>query len=141
MTPQEALNDIARGYEYSDWEEMVMLLRPDSPLIPPRIIEAMEHYASFKVEEKINKPQFINFIEAVKVEMAHHEQKWGDESQVPPHHFNMVLTYLLGKLAKSVWDIDRVKFEHHLITLGAVAGTTHKYLFQSSEVQKWFNGK
>lgn len=94
------------------------------------------------IDEIINKPQVLEFIEAVKSEMAHHEQRWGDESGIPPHHFNMVLGYINGKLSKAIWDKDGEKFLHHLITITAVAGTCHKYFLQhESEVSKWFNKK
>jgi len=130
MTPLEARNDIAKAYKYASFMDLlVACVNKKTPQALEEIVdECMTHYASFAVEEKINKPQFTNFVEAMKCEMAHHEKKWGDESPYPPHHFQMVLCYLLGKLAKSIWEKDKGKFEHHLITLGAVAGTAHKYL-------------
>lgn len=94
------------------------------------------------IDELINKPQVIDFIEGVKTEIAHQYERWGDESLVPPHHFSMVLSYLVGKLNRSIWDNDKEKFVHHLITIAAVAGCTHKYLnTDNSEIQKWFTRK
>lgn len=93
------------------------------------------------IDELINKPHFTNFLEAVKTEMAHHEQRWGDETATPPHHFQMVLGFINGKLAKAIWEKDTEKFVHHLITIAAVAGTAHKYFESESEISKWFSGE
>ena len=96
--------------------------------------EALEKYA----KEQINTPQFGNFNDAVAIEMKHHEERWGDESKSPPHHFQMVLSLIFGKLVKATFDSDVKKFEHHLITIAAVAGTAHKYLKTQSSVSRWF---
>jgi len=91
------------------------------------------------INELINKPQFGDFAQAVKCEMAHHEQRWGDESQQTPHHFQMVLSIIAGKLGKATLDKDKEKFEHHLITIAAVAGTAHKYFQQAgTNSNGWF---
>lgn len=90
-------------------------------------------------DELINTPQHTEFVDAVKSEMAHHVERWGDESHTPPHHYQMVLGYINGKLAKAVWDKDIEKFKHHLVTIAAVAGSTMKRLNEvGSEVNKWF---
>ncbi len=105
-----------------------------------QMAEALLHYAIKAIKsELINTPQHNEFTDAVKSEMAHHAEKWGDESYAPPHHFNMVIGFLNGKLAKSVWDKDKDKFEHHLKTTAAVAGTAMKYLKkEDAETNKWF---
>lgn len=87
----------------------------------------------------INTPHTVEFENAMKVEMVHHTQRWGDERGVPPHHFMLVLQMISGKLAMAVLEKDAVKFEHHLITLTAVSGTFHKYFYtEGSEVSIWF---
>lgn len=87
----------------------------------------------------INTPQTENFIDAVKIEIQHHIERWGDESEKHPHDFHCVISYLNGKLIKSIWEKDVEKFEHHLITITAVCGTCHKYLKSSeSNVNYWF---
>ena len=92
------------------------------------------------IDELIDKPQIKEFIEAVKCEIAHQERRWGDETEAPPHHFQMVISMISGKLVKSILDNDLEKFTHHLITIAAVAGTAHKYLQNnSSKVFKYFN--
>jgi hypothetical protein len=81
------------------------------------------------VNEKINKPSTVGFIESVKIEMAHQYEKWGDESHKPLLHFTSVLTYLVGKLIRAAWDGDKQKIKHHLMTVAAVAGSAYKYYF------------
>jgi len=105
--------------------------------------EALLHYAIKAIKkELINTPQSEAFEESVKAEMAHHLERWGNESNTPPHHFNMVIGFINGKLAKAIWEKDREKFEHHLITIAAVSGTAMKYLKEpGSEVNKWFENK
>lgn len=104
------------------------------------VMKMMEAYALQKTDELINKPQFGDFVESLKIEMAHHEQRWGDESKTDPHHFQMVMTMIAGKLATAIWQKDKEKFEHHLITIAAVAGSAHKYFKQEDSVcENWFN--
>ncbi len=91
------------------------------------------------IDELINTPQTENFIEAVKSEMAHHPERWGDESMSSPGYFQSVISHLIGKLIKSIWDKDGEKFKHHLITIAAVAGTAKKYFdLEGSAVYNWF---
>lgn len=106
----------------------------------PDLCEALVSYAIHAIKELyINTPQNIDFSESVKSEMAHHLERWGDESFKSLHHFNMVLTYINGKLAKAIWEKDIAKTEHHLITISAIAGTMYKYLNQNeSQIKKWF---
>lgn len=102
--------------------------------------EALLDYSIKAIKkELINTPQSNNFSDAVKSEMAHHLEKWKDESRIPPHHFNMVIGFINGKLAKAIWEKDSKKFEHHLTTIAAVAGTAMKYFKQeNSETSNWF---
>ncbi len=93
------------------------------------------------IDELINTPQSANFIDSVKTEMAHHLERWGDESYREPHSFQMVVSYINGKLLKAIWDKDKKKYEHHLTTIAAVCGTAHKYLKSKSESKKWFDTK
>ncbi len=94
------------------------------------------------LENKINTPHFGDFNEALKVEMAHHLDRWGDESLKYPAHFQSVISYISGKLIKAIWNNDIKKYEHHLITIAAVCGTAHKYLMDENTMSaKWFNKK
>lgn len=94
--------------------------------------------AKYVIDNIINKPQSKEFEEAMLSEMAHQFDRWGDESMVPPHHFHMVLAYIQGKLAKSIWDRDPERFAHHLVTTAAVAGVAFIYLKQHSVTKDWF---
>lgn len=90
-------------------------------------------------EHIVNNPQSGNFIFATKAEMVHQLERWGDESTRPPHHFQAVISYLTGKLMRAIWDKDMEKYEHHLITIAAVAGTGHKWLMENCSMSKaWF---
>lgn len=104
------------------------------------ICEALLHYAIKAIKsELINTPQANEFSENVKSEMSYHLEKWKNEDSKPPHHFNMVLGFINGKLSKAIWEKDKEKFEHHLVTIAAVAGTAAKYFKQNdSEVNRWF---
>ena len=76
----------------------------------------------------VNTPHAGQFNHSVAHEMTHHTGRWGDEMTRPPSHFQAVITYILGKLTKAIWDGDREKYDHHLVTIAAVAGTAHKLL-------------
>jgi hypothetical protein len=95
------------------------------------LLQLME-YAEKYAASKINTPNTTDFIEGVKVEMAHHKEKWGDESHKTMIHFTSVLSYLIGKLIKAVWAGDSEKIKHHSITIAAVAGTSMKYFKKTS---------
>lgn len=125
---------------YKDFEWDLSRLTDDDR---QSLAEPLVHYTIKAVKKLlINTPHAEVFDSSVKGEMAHHLQRWKDESGTPPHHFQMVLSMINGKLAKAIWEFDEEKFEHHLITLAAVSGTTHKYLkTENSEVNKWFKNK
>lgn len=89
----------------------------------------------------INTPQSEEFTDAIKAEMAHHYERWGDESKSYPHDFEMVISYLNGKLIKAIWDKDLEKAQHHLVTIAAVCGTAFKYSKSDSNTKKWFDEK
>lgn len=92
------------------------------------------------VKDKINTPHFGEFDESVKFEMSHHLERWGDESKTSPFQFVMVISYISGKLIKALWDLDKKKFEHHLITIAAVCGTVHRYFKkEGTQSNKYFN--
>lgn len=102
-------------------------------------VTAAKDHALLKCKEVINTPQFGNFEEALRIEMLHHKERWGDESKTPVQHFQMVISMIGGKLAKSIFDSDHEKFEHHLITIAAVSGTAHHYFTRGdSDVRSWF---
>jgi hypothetical protein len=73
----------------------------------------------------LNTPSLIVFDEAYKLESHHQEQKHGNENHAPPHHFVLVITHLLGKLTRAIWDKNKDKYAHHLITIAAVCSKAH----------------
>lgn len=99
--------------------------------------EGKEEIMQQVIDELINTPHSKDFIEAIKFEMAHHKQKWGDESHKPFLHFANVLQYLLGKMIKCYWDGDAVKTEHHITTIAAVAGTAHEYFCKGNGITEF----
>ena len=76
-----------------------------------------------ELEALINHPRFDDFIEAVRIEQAHQVEKWGPDhdKQKRVNDWIAVFARLLGKLVNAGWEHDWQKFEHHLITLAAVA--------------------
>ena|ERR1051325_11477378 len=80
----------------------------------------------------LNTPEIEDFDTGYKLESHHQEQKWGNEKEAPPHHYIMVITKLLGKLTVSVWDRNKDKFKHHLITIAAVCFNAHKKIEDKS---------
>lgn len=90
------------------------------------------------VENIINTPHTENFMEAVKIEMLHQVDRWGDEKDKYPHHFQQVISYLNGKLMQAIWNKDVEKYKHHLITIAAVAGNAHLYFEDEGAQKEWF---
>lgn len=95
-----------------------------------------------RLEALINSPEVNNFLEGVKIEAAHQTEKWGseDEENKPPHHYILVFSKLLGKLAQAIFDGNTEKFKHHLITMAAACHNCHRQISkEGTSVYKWFN--
>jgi hypothetical protein len=100
---------------------------------------AMDEWSTIVLDATINTPQTADFIESVKCEMIHQQQRWGDESGKYPHDFALVLGYLQGKLIKAIYDKNAEKFIHHVITMAAMAGVIHKYFTEDSNTHEYFH--
>ncbi len=94
-----------------------------------------------KYHTMLNNPILDEFITGFKVEQAHQLERWGqsEEEQKPPHHYILVFTKLLGKLAVAVFDRDTNKFKHHLITLAASGFNCHRQIDKEGTfINNWF---
>lgn len=78
----------------------------------------------------INTPHYGDFWEAVKIEAAHQRERWGEHHDRDKHpwDFLAVWSHLSGKFVNAVWNDDRKKMEHHIITLAATAMNFHRIL-------------
>ncbi len=94
------------------------------------------------LEDLINNPEINNFIEGIKIESAHQTERWGlevEESKYP-HDFALVMDKLKGKQAQAIWDKDKEKYKHHLITLAAVCLNVHRQIDkEGTKINKFFN--
>lgn len=94
-----------------------------------------------QLESLINNPEVEDFTRGFKIEQAHQTERWGIvlEEQKPPHHYILVFNKLLGKLAVAIFDKDKEKFKHHLITLAASAYNCHRQIDKDgTEVNRWY---
>ncbi len=75
----------------------------------------------------LDDPQIDDFMEAVKAEIQHQRKRWGKEHDHDKGVFDWVAlaVRLQGKMVEAVWNKDRDKFLHHVITLAAVMGNCH----------------
>ena len=77
-----------------------------------------------RLQSEIDTPHTEDFLESVKLEMAHQRERWGtshDAGKTDPDWF-WLIGYLAGKALKSLNDKDIEKGKHHLITSAAALG-------------------
>lgn len=94
-----------------------------------------------ELEDLINNPCITEFIEGVKIEQAHQTERWGAnaENDKSPAYYSVVLDKLKGKQAVSIFDCDKDKYKHHLITMAAVCYNAFRQLdTENSAMNKFF---
>lgn len=81
-----------------------------------------------ELQRLLNTPEIEDFLKGVQVEAAHQRKRWGDahDEMKRPGDWAMLFSAVLGKLARAVWNNERSKYLHHLITLSAIAFNCHR---------------
>lgn len=89
----------------------------------------------------LNTPQTLDFLEAVKVEIAHQRSRWGDshDADKRPGDWALLFNYLLGKQATAAYARDWEKYLHHIITLAAVCANAHRVMVPVIALKKMLN--
>lgn len=89
------------------------------------------------IKRKLNTPELTNFIEGVRLEAVHQQEKWGPEhdKRKRPGDWSLLLDYIKGKQVKAVWDGDLDKLKHHLITMSAICYNYHKCITDAKEIK------
>jgi hypothetical protein len=82
-----------------------------------------------ELEGLINTPHVDNFFEAVRLEAAHQQERWGSENDAgkEPQDWFWLLGYLGGKALGSFVRGDREKGLHHIISSSAVLLNWHRH--------------
>lgn len=76
----------------------------------------------------INTPAIDNFLEAVRLEAAHQQERWGtehDEGKTPADWL-WLIGWLTGKAVMSLVKGDRDKGLHHIVTSAAALLNWHR---------------
>lgn len=115
----KGLSDPVALYPASAWPKSSRLAEADAEI--ERLKEAADAYAS------INTPEIRNFIVAIEREALHQRERWGSEHDAGKRREDWItlLTYLIGKAAKSHFDGDQDKILHHIITTAAACLNWH----------------
>lgn len=95
-----------------------------------------------ELEALINNPELDDFLNGLKLESAHQTERWGrnDEEKKFPHEYANVVSYLVGKLIKAIWDRDKDKFKHHCISIAAALFNCHRQVRKTgTQVHRWFS--
>jgi hypothetical protein len=77
----------------------------------------------------INTPQTDSFVEAVRLEAAHQQERWGaehDAGKSPPDWF-WLLGYLSGKALAAFLAGNREKGMHHIVSSAACLLNWHRH--------------
>lgn len=74
-----------------------------------------------------DEPGIDDFMSAVTSEMKHQRKRWGKDHDTSKGIFDWIAlsVRLQGKMVEAVWNGDKDKFLHHVITLAAVMGNCH----------------
>lgn len=82
-----------------------------------------------ELDQLINTPQTADFIEAIKLEAAHQQLRWGtrDDAGKQPTDWFWLLGYLSGKAVTAFACGDRSKGLHHIISSAAALLNWHRH--------------
>jgi len=80
-----------------------------------------------RLYQLINTPELEEFWEGAQREAAHQRERWGDahDRGKQGHDWSATVTALHGKAIRALWDGDREKYLHHIITMAAVCANWH----------------
>lgn len=82
-----------------------------------------------RLRNLINNPQTEDFFEAVRIEAAHQQERWGSENDAgkEPMDWYWLIGWLAGKAVKAFLSGDEPKGFHHIISSAAVLLNWHRY--------------
>lgn len=82
-----------------------------------------------RLQALINSPQTEDFFDAVRLEAAHQQERWGSENDAgkEPMDWFWLLGWLSGKAVKAFLLGDANKGFHHVISSAAVLLNWHRY--------------
>ena len=91
------------------------------------------------LRDKINSPEIMDFLEAVKLEAVNQKSRWGEEHDKgkSPEDWLWVIEYLSTKATQASKYEDNEKYLHHIITTAAACLNWHK---QVKEREGWKAG-
>jgi hypothetical protein len=112
---------------------------PNAPPDVDRIIDAVRHLRgqrdaaqaeAARLTALVNTPGVDDFVSAMRIEVAHQRERWGDEhdDQKSPEDWYWTLGYLGGKALQSARGGDIEKALHHTITAAALLAQWHRRL-------------
>lgn len=80
-----------------------------------------------RLDGVLNTPQTLSFVEAVKAEAAHQQQRWGEahDRSKSAEHWYWLVGYLAGKALRSAITGDKQKALHHTISSAAALANWH----------------
>lgn len=82
-----------------------------------------------ELETLINTPHIDDFFQAVRLEAAHQQERWGTEGDAgkAPEDWFWLLGYLAGKSLAAFRSGDRQKGLHHIISAAAALLNWHRH--------------
>lgn len=80
-----------------------------------------------RMQAILNTPEIKDFLKAVEIEAAHQRNRWGDahDEQKDAGDWAHCLPLILSS-NQAVWERDRDKYLHHLITMAAICFNAHR---------------
>ena len=78
----------------------------------------------------INTPQVDDFLEAVRIEVAHQRERWGEDHDADKtgDWWLWTLAYLATKATQAERYGDKEKYMHHIITSAALCANWHRHV-------------
>lgn len=90
-----------------------------------------------RLDALINNPETESFVEGIRLEAAHQEERWGAEHDEgkEPHDWYWLVGHLAGKALMACITGDRDKALHHLITTAAALANWHRKILGSGTMR------
>ena len=118
-------DNTAMVVDVADYEK----LADDCSRWQQRAMDAEAELADLKA--LINTPQTVDYFEAVKLEAAHQQLRWGtksDTGKIAPDWFWLVGFLLTKAVVAFIKDNNNEKGKHHIISSSAVLLNWHRYV-------------
>jgi hypothetical protein len=121
-----------------NWAENILTYETDLSRWGKRqfVVEEMRKIADdfetleTQLDDLLNNPEVLSFIEGVKREVAHQKERWGEvtDREKSAENWYWLVGYLAGKALRAHIEEDIEKALHHTISAAAALANWHEFI-------------